>query len=93
MTHETMPTLLNNGDGYGDLSVKWKRLLLATLTNSVVVIRVKFTEKPGKQHLVRREACRRFTEILNTKGIYFALRRIIVVFRMNRNEKPSMKVR
>ena len=50
------------------------------ITNSVMVIRVKFTAKPGKQFLIRREAYRRITEALNTKGIYYAHRKVIVDF-------------
>jgi len=50
------------------------------ITNSVMVIRVKFTAKPGKQFLIRREAYRRITEALNAKGIYYAHRKVIVDF-------------
>lgn len=50
------------------------------ITNSVMVIRVKFTAKPGKQFVIRREAYRRITEALNAKGIYYAHRKVIVDF-------------
>ncbi|NOR24753.1 MAG: mechanosensitive ion channel [Desulforhopalus sp.] len=50
------------------------------ITNSVMVIRVKFTAKPGKQFVIRREAFRRITEALNNKGIYYAHRKVIVDF-------------
>jgi len=50
------------------------------ITNSVMVIRVKFTAKPGKQFLIKREAFRRITEALNAKGIYYAHRKVIVDF-------------
>ncbi|HBH29833.1 MAG: mechanosensitive ion channel [Desulfofustis sp. PB-SRB1] len=50
------------------------------ITNSVMVIRVKFTAKPGKQFVIRREAFRRITEALNAKGIYYAHRKVIVDF-------------
>lgn len=50
------------------------------ITNSVMVIRVKFTAKPGKQFVIRREAFRRITEALNAKGIYYAHKKVIVDF-------------
>ncbi len=50
------------------------------ITNSVMVIRVKFTAKPGKQFMIKREAFRRITEALNAKGIYYAHRKVIVDF-------------
>ncbi len=50
------------------------------ITNSVMVIRVKFTAKPGKQFVIKREAFRRLTEALNAKGIYYAHRKVIVDF-------------
>ncbi|MCG6931173.1 MAG: mechanosensitive ion channel [Desulfofustis sp.] len=50
------------------------------IANSVMVIRVKFTAKPGKQFVIKREAFRRLTEALNAKGIYYAHRKIIVDF-------------
>lgn len=50
------------------------------ITNSVMVIRVKFTSKPGKQFMIKREAFRRITEALNAKGIYYAHRKVIVDF-------------
>lgn len=48
------------------------------IANSVMVIRVKFTAKPGKQFVIKREAFRRLTEALNAKGIFYAHRKIIV---------------
>ena len=53
------------------------------ITNSVMVIRAKFTAKPGKQFLIKREAFRRITEALNTKGIFYAHRKVIVDFPRN----------
>ena len=50
------------------------------ITNSVMVIRVKFTAKPGKQFLIKREAFSRITEALNAKGIYYAHRKVSVDF-------------
>jgi len=50
------------------------------ITNSVMVIRVKFTAKPGTQFVIKREAFRRITEALNKKGIYYAHRKVIVDF-------------
>ncbi len=48
------------------------------ITNSVMVIRVKFTAKPGRQFLIRREAFRRITEALAAKDIHYAHRKVIV---------------
>ena len=50
------------------------------ITNSIMIIRVKFTAKPGQQFLIKREAFRRITEALNAKGIYYAHRKVIVDF-------------
>ncbi len=58
------------------------------ITNSVMVIRVKFTAKPGKQFVIRREAFRRITEALNAKGIYYAHRKVIVDFPDEQKRKP-----
>lgn len=48
------------------------------ITGSVMVIRVKFTAQPGTQFVIQREAFRRITESLNSKGIYYAHRKVIV---------------
>ena len=48
------------------------------ITSSVMVIRVKFTAKPGKHFVIRREAYRRITEALKAKGIHYAHRKVIV---------------
>ncbi len=48
------------------------------ISNSVMVIRVKFTAKPGKQFVIKREAFRRLTEAFNAKGIHYAHRKVIV---------------
>ena len=48
------------------------------ITNSVMVIRVKFTAKPGTHFVIRREAYRRITEALAAKGIHYAHRKVIV---------------
>jgi moderate conductance mechanosensitive channel len=50
------------------------------ITNSVMVIRVKFTAKPGKQFIIKREAFRRITEALSARGIHYAHRKVIVDF-------------
>lgn len=50
------------------------------ITDSVMVIRVKFTAKPGKQFLIKREAFRRITEALIARGIHYAHRKVIVDF-------------
>lgn len=48
------------------------------ITNSVMIIRVKFTAKPGKHFLIRREAYRLITESLNSKGFFYAHKKVIV---------------
>ena len=48
------------------------------ITASVMVIRVKFTAKPGTHFVIRREAYRRITEALAAKGIHYAHRKVIV---------------
>jgi len=48
------------------------------ITNSVMVIRVKFTAQPGTHFVIRREAYRRITENLAAKGIHYAHRKVIV---------------
>ena len=48
------------------------------ITSSVMVIRVKFTAKPGAHFIIRREAYRRITEALMAKGIHYAHRKVIV---------------
>ncbi len=53
-----------------------------------MIIRVKFTAKPGKQFLIRREAFRRITEALNAKGINYAHRKVIVDFPDEQKRKP-----
>ena len=50
------------------------------ITNSVMIIRVKFTAKPGKQFTIKREAFRRITEALAASGIHYAHRKVIVDF-------------
>jgi small-conductance mechanosensitive channel len=48
------------------------------IANSVMTIRVKFTAKPRRQFLIRREAFKRITQALSAKGIHYAHRKIIV---------------
>ncbi len=48
------------------------------ITDSVMVIRVKFTAQPGTQFVIQREAFRRITEALVAKGIHYAHRKVIV---------------
>ncbi len=58
------------------------------ITNSVMVIRAKFTAKPGKQFVIKREAFRRITEALNAKGIFYAHRKVIVDFPAEGSKQP-----
>ncbi|MCP4343838.1 MAG: mechanosensitive ion channel [Desulfobulbaceae bacterium] len=48
------------------------------ITNSVMTIRVKFTAQPGTHFVIRREAYKRITEALNSSGIYYAHKKVIV---------------
>jgi small-conductance mechanosensitive channel len=48
------------------------------ITDSVMTIRVKFTAKPGTHFVIRREAYRRITEALQSQGIHYAHKRVIV---------------
>ncbi len=59
------------------------------ITNSVMVIRAKFTAQPGKHFVIRREAYRRITEALAAKGIHYAHRKVIVEV-PNFEEKKDM---
>jgi small-conductance mechanosensitive channel len=66
------------------------------IANSVMVIRAKFTAKPGQQFVIKREALRLITEALNAKGIYYAHRKVIVDFphegpQNNLNEQTRQK--
>lgn len=48
------------------------------VNDSALIIRVKFTAKPGTHFVIRREAYRRITEALAADGIYYAHRKVIV---------------
>jgi len=50
------------------------------VSDSVMTFRVKFTVKPGKQFLIRREAIKRITLALEKEGIHYAHRKGIVDF-------------
>ena len=58
------------------------------ISNSVMIIRVKFTAKPGKQFIIKREAFRRITQALNARGIYYAHRKVIVDFPDSDHKTP-----
>ncbi len=57
--------------------------------DSVMTFRVKFTAKPGKHFVIRREAFRRITEALEANGIYYAHRRVIVELPANDPDPPG----
>ena len=48
------------------------------IANSVMIIRAKFTAKPGKHFMIQREGYRRISEALAAKGIHYAHRKVIV---------------
>jgi small-conductance mechanosensitive channel len=49
-----------------------------TVGDSVMTFRVKFTAKPGRHFVIRREALRRISVALEAKGIRYAHRKVIV---------------
>ncbi len=51
---------------------------IKSISNSVMMFRVKFTARPGRQFLIQREAFRGIMEALAKKGISFAHRKVIV---------------
>lgn len=60
------------------------------ITNSIMTIRVKFTARPGKHFVIRREAFKRITEALNAKGIHYAQNKVIVdIPQVNVDEKEG----
>ncbi len=61
------------------------------ITSSVMVIRVKFTAKPGTHFVIRREAYRRITEALAAKGIHYAHRKVIVELPHDEENDSSQK--
>ena len=64
------------------------------ITDSVMVIRVKFTAHPGTQFVIQREAFRRITEALAAKGIHYAHRKVIVELpEMTHGETPAEQER
>ena len=48
------------------------------VADSVMTFRVKFTAKPGKQFVIKREAFKLISDALAKKGIHFAHRKVIV---------------
>ncbi|MCX4024623.1 mechanosensitive ion channel [Endozoicomonas sp. SM1973] len=54
---------------------------------SALIIRMKFTCKPGEQWVIRREAYRRVKEALETNGIHFAHREVKVALPKELEEK------
>jgi small-conductance mechanosensitive channel len=61
------------------------------ITSSVMVIRVKFTAKPGTHFVIRREAYRRITEALAAKGIHYAHRKVIVELPTDETADPAQQ--
>lgn len=61
--------------------------------DSVMTIRAKFTARPGRHFVIRREAYRRITEALAKKGIYYAHKKFIVDlpdgFQLTPNPAPT----
>ncbi len=51
---------------------------IRSVGDSVMTFRVKFTAKPGRHFIIRREAFRLITEALARQGIYYAHRKVIV---------------
>jgi small-conductance mechanosensitive channel len=62
------------------------------VTNSVLTFRVKYKAKPGTQFVIRREAYKRLTEALAKKGIYYAVRKVIVDLPPQARRTPESEI-
>lgn len=60
-----------------------------TAEDDALVIRMKFTAKPGKQWMIKREAYRLVQEALAAKGIHFAPRQVTVHIPESEKEDPQ----
>jgi small-conductance mechanosensitive channel len=60
-----------------------------TAEDDALVIRMKFTSKPGKQWMIKRAAYRLVQEALAEKGIHFASRQVTVHVPENENIDPE----
>ncbi len=77
--------MLEDPEFGGDFIRPVKSQGVREITNSVMVIRVKFTAKPGTHFVIRREAYRRITEALAAQGIHYAHRKVIVELPQDEN--------
>ncbi len=59
--------------------------------DDALMMRMKFTSKPGKQWLIRREAYRRVKEALEAKGINFAQRQVMVQISGNHAQDEQLQ--
>nr|CAA6829275.1 MAG: Mechanosensitive ion channel family protein [uncultured Thiotrichaceae bacterium] len=57
---------------------------------SALIVRMKFTTKPGEQWVIRREAYRRVRDALSEQGIHFAHREVRVVLPGDANGNDAM---
>ena len=62
---------------------------IKSISNSVILFRVKFTARPGRQFLIQREAFRGIMEALAKKGIFFANRKVIVELPPGFEKEPT----
>ena len=70
--------MLNEDEFRNDFIQPIKSAGVKEITGSVMVIRVKFKAQSGTQFVIKREAYRRISEALTTKGINYAHRKVIV---------------
>ena len=71
-------TIQKNPEFASDIIRPIKYQGIKSVSNSVMMFRVKFTAKAGRQFLIQREAFRCIMEALAKKGINFAHRKVIV---------------
>lgn len=70
--------MLTNPDYGPDFIQPVKSQGVSKVGDSVMTFRVKFTAKPGKQFVIRREAFKQIKDALEKKGIFLAHRKVIV---------------
>jgi small-conductance mechanosensitive channel len=81
--------MLKDPDMADDFIQPVKSQGVKSVGDSVMTFRVKFTAKPGKQFVIKREAFRRIKEALEAKGIYLAHRKVIVELPEVYESEPS----
>jgi small-conductance mechanosensitive channel len=70
--------MINDPEYASDFTQPIKSQGVNKVGDSVMTFRVKFSAKPGKQFVIRREAFRLIKDALEAKGIHLAFRKVIV---------------